>query len=210
MSQPIEYSGEVTLAMTGASGMPYAINLLNALVQSNHKVHLLISSAALVVLNTESGLKVPAKPDIAQRFFTELTQAKPEQIACYGKDEWFSPVASGSAAPKKMVICPASMGTVSAIANGASDNLIERAADVVIKERGQLIILPREMPFSPIHLDNLSKLSHIGVTIMPACPGFYHQPQSIDDLVNFVVARILDHLEIKQALVEPWGYQQTR
>ncbi|MCU4674957.1 UbiX family flavin prenyltransferase [Catenovulum sp. 2E275] len=208
MSQTItEFNGEISLALTGASGMPYAVNLLKALVEANYKIHLLISSAALVVLKTESNLNVPAKPESAAKFFTQLTNAKAEQIQCYGKDEWFSPVASGSSAPKKMVICPASMGTVSAIVTGASDNLIERAADVIIKEKGQLIILPREMPFSAIHLDNLAKLAHLGVTVMPASPGFYHQPQNIDDLVNFVVARILDHLNIKQTLMSPWGYQ---
>lgn len=208
MSEHDQFNAEVTLALTGASGMPYAINLLKALVNANQKVHLLLSSAALVVLKTESGLNVPAKPELASRFFTELCQAKLSQIKCYGKDEWFSPVASGSAAPKKMIICPASMGTVSAISCGASDNLIERAADVVIKEQGQLIIVPREMPFSLIHLENLTKLARMQVTVMPASPGFYHQPESMDDLVNFVVARILDHLKIKQALIEPWGYKK--
>ncbi|EWH09441.1 aromatic acid decarboxylase [Catenovulum agarivorans DS-2] len=198
---------QLTLALTGASGMPYALKLLQALVKANWQVHLLISSAAKVVLKTETELDIPSQPKAAQAFLTEYCQAQPEQILCYGKDDWFSPVASGSAAPKYMVICPCSMGTVSAVTHGASDNLIERAADVVIKEKGQLIIVPREMPFSAIHLDNMAKLAHLGVTVMPANPGFYHAPKTIDDLVEFVVARILDHIGVEQTMVKPWGYK---
>lgn len=201
-------NNQITLALTGASGMPYALLLIKALVRADYTIHLLISSAARVVLKTESGLNIPSKSDSAAEFLTQYSDAKPEQIICYGKDEWFSPVASGSAAPKTMVICPCSMGTVSAISTGASDNLIERAADVVVKEKGQLILLPREMPYSVIHLENLTKLAKLGVTVMPASPGFYHNPESIDDLVSFVVARILDHLNIPQTLLEPWGYKK--
>lgn len=196
----------ITLAITGASGAPYALRLLQALVEADYQVFLLMSSAARVVFATEENLKIPANPEAAKAFFDKYAQAKPGQITVCGKDEWFSPVASGSAAPKQMVVCPCSTGTLSAIATGASDNLIERAADVVIKERGQLILLPREMPLSSIHLENMLKLSQMGVTIMPASPGFYHQPLNIDDLVNFVVARILDHLGIEQQLMQKWGY----
>lgn len=201
-------SNAITLAVTGASGAPYALALLKQLVLANYDVHLLMSSAARVVFATEEDLKIPAKPENATQFFTELMQARDGQIRVYGKEEWFSVVASGSSSPKQMVVCPCSTGTLSAIATGASDNLIERAADVVIKERGQLILLPREMPFSSIHLENMLKLSNIGVTIMPAAPGFYHQPKTIEDLVNFVVARILNHLNIEQQLVTPWGYEK--
>jgi len=197
---------QITLAITGASGAPYALRLLQALVEAEYQIFLLMSSAARVVFATEEELKVPGKPEAAGEFFSQYTQAKPGQIKVCGKDEWFSPVASGSAAPKQMVVCPCSTGTLSAIATGASDNLIERAADVVLKERGQLILLPREMPLSSIHLENMLKLSQMGVTIMPASPGFYHQPKSIEDLVNFVVARILDHLGIEQKLMQKWGY----
>jgi 4-hydroxy-3-polyprenylbenzoate decarboxylase len=182
------------------------MRLLAALAAADYQVYLLISGAARVVFDTESGIKIPASPDGASAFFTEKLAAKVEQIQVFGKDNWFSPVASGSAAPKQMVICPCSTGTVSAIAVGASDNLIERAADVVIKERGQLIIVPRETPYSSILLENLLKLSQCGVTIMPASPGFYHDPQSIDDLVDFMVARILDHLGLEQQLAPKWGY----
>lgn len=197
---------EITVAVTGASGAPYTLALLKQLILAQYKVHLLMSSAARVVFATEEDLKVPAKPDSASEFFNHLLSASDNQIQVYGKEEWFSVVASGSSSPKQMVVCPCSTGTLSAIAVGASDNLIERAADVVIKERGQLILLPREMPFSSIHLENMLKLSNMGVTIMPAAPGFYHNPKTIEDLVNFVVARILNHLGIEQQLVEPWGY----
>lgn len=200
-------SKAITLAISGASGAPYALTLLKQLILASCEVHMLMSSAARVVFATEEDMKVPANPDSATAFFTELTQAKPNQLRVYGKEEWFSIVASGSSAPKQMVVLPCSTGTLSAIATGACDNLIERGADVVIKERGQLILVPREMPFSSIHLENMLKLSNMGVTIMPAAPGFYHNPKTIQDLVDFVVARILNHLDIPQTLVEPWGYQ---
>lgn len=198
----------ITLALTGASGAPYALRLLECLVQADYQVFVLASSAARVVLKTEQGIDWPASPQTLSQQLCADYGAREGQIVACGKEEWFSPVASGSAAPKQMVICPCSMGAVSAIAHGASDNLIERAADVVIKERGQLILVPRESPFSPIHLENMLSLSRIGVTIMPAAPGFYHQPQSVDDLVDFMVARILDHLGVEHQLMQRWGYQK--
>jgi 4-hydroxy-3-polyprenylbenzoate decarboxylase len=203
-----QFAGKITLAFSGASGAPYGIRLLEALVAANYQVYLLISSAARVVFTTESDIQIPASPDKASEFFKTRLNADPQQIIVFGKDQWMSPVASGSAAPKRMVICPCSTGTISAIAMGASDNLIERAADVVIKERGQLIVVPRETPLNAIVLENLLKLSRVGVTIMPAAPGFYHQPQSIDDLVDFMVGRILDHLGLAQELVPKWGYSK--
>ncbi|MDN4501904.1 flavin prenyltransferase UbiX [Alteromonadaceae bacterium BrNp21-10] len=200
---------QITLAITGASGSPYALRLLEILLHADYQVFLLISSAARVVLDTEVQLKVPANPQTASAFFADYFKVDAEQIRVCGKDEWFSPVASGSAAPKQMVICPCSTGTLSAISHGASDNLIERAADVVIKEKGQLIVVPREMPLSSIHLENMLKLSNLGVTMMPAAPGFYHNPQSIEDLVDFVVARILDHLGLEQNIMQKWGYSKN-
>ena len=197
----------VSVAITGASGAPYALALLKQLVIANVQVFIMMSSAARVVFATEENLKIPAGKDKAQQWFSDYLNAEPEQLIVCGKEDWFSPVASGSSAPKQMVICPCSTGTLSAVAQGACDNLIERAADVVIKEKGQLIIVPREMPLSTIHLQNMLALSQVGVTVMPASPGFYHQPKSIDDLVDFVVARILDHLQIDQQLVNRWGYK---
>lgn len=200
----------VTLAITGASGAPYALKLLASLVNAGKDVYVLISSAAKVVFATEENLKIPSRPEDAAAFFSEHCNAKPGQIKVFGKEEWFSPVASGSAAPHTMIVCPCSTGTLSSIAIGASDNLIERAADVVLKERGQLLLVPREMPLSSIHLENMLKLSQMGATIMPAAPGFYHNPETIEDLVDFVVARILDHVGIDQSLVARWGYDTKK
>ncbi|MGB5853731.1 MAG: flavin prenyltransferase UbiX [Oceanisphaera sp.] len=197
---------QITLALSGASGAPYALVLLERLLGSGLQVHLLVSSAARVVMAAEQNEQWPAKPEALAALLSERYQAKPEQLKVYGKEEWFSPVASGSGAPRRMVICPCSMGTIASIAMGISDNLIERAADVVIKEKGQLIVVPRESPYSALHLENMLKLANLGVTIMPASPGFYHQPKTINDLVNFMVARILDHLDLDHTLVSRWGY----
>lgn len=197
---------EVTLAFSGASGAPYGWRLLEVLLQQGIKVHLLISSAARVVFATEHNVKLAAAPDKCTEQLLANFGCDAALLKVYGKDDWFSPVASGSAAPRYMVVCPCSTGTVSAIACGASDNLIERAADVVIKEGGKLILVPRESPLSAIHLENLLSLSRIGVTIMPAAPGFYHQPTQISDLVDFMVARILDHLQVPHQLMARWGY----
>ncbi|CAM2733218.1 flavin prenyltransferase UbiX [Vibrio ordalii] len=196
----------ITLAFTGASGAPYGLRLLECLLAADYRVYLLISSAARVVLATEHGLKLPSGTEAAKAALVEHLHCDASQLVVCGKEEWFSPVASGSAAPKQMVVCPCSAGSVAAIAHGMSDNLIERAADVVMKERGQLVLVVRETPFSTLHLENMLKLSQMGVTIMPAAPGFYHQPQSIEDLVDFMVARILDHLGVEQGLVPRWGY----
>ncbi|MGB2426279.1 MAG: flavin prenyltransferase UbiX [Alteromonas sp.] len=198
---------QISLAITGASGAPYALRLLAQLVAADYQVFLMISSAAKVVFATEEGLQIPSGKELAANWFRKHFNAKQEQIVLCGKEDWFSPVASGSSAPEQMIICPCSTGTLSAVARGACDNLIERAADVTIKERGQLILVPREVPLSTIHLENMLTLSKMGVTIMPAAPGFYHKPERIDDLVDFVVARILDHLGIEQALVSRWGYK---
>ncbi len=198
----------ITLAWTGASGAPYGLRLLQCLLEADYTVYLLISSAARVVLATEHDLKLPSGPEAAKAKLVEYLQCDTDKLIVCGKEDWFSPVASGSAAPKQMIVCPCSTGSVAAIAHGMSDNLIERAADVVIKERGQLLLVVRETPFSTLHLENMHKLSQMGVTIMPAAPGFYHQPKSIDDLIDFMVARILDHLGIDQTLVPRWGYDQ--
>ena len=201
-----QHKQEITLAFTGASGAPYGWRLLEQLLVQGIRVHLLISSAARVVFATEHNIQLPASAENCSRQLQQHFGCDATQLTVYGKDDWFSPVASGSAAPRQMVICPCSTGTVSSIATGASDNLIERAADVVIKERGQLILVPRESPLSAIHLQNLLTLATLGVTIMPAAPGFYHQPASISDLVDFMVARILDHLKLPHQLTQRWGY----
>ncbi|WP_438951225.1 flavin prenyltransferase UbiX [Porticoccus sp.] len=199
-----EFDRSITLAMTGASGAQYGLRLLECLVQANCQVHFLISEAARVVVETETELTLPGDEEL-EDFLTLNFDAEPDQIILNTSRDWFSPVASGSSAPRSMVICPASGGTISAIACGASNNLIERAADVAIKEKQQLIVVPRETPLSELHLENLLKLARLGVTVMPAMPGFYQNPQTIDDLVDFLVARLLDHLEIEQSLLPRWG-----
>ena len=197
----------ITLAVTGASGSLYAIRLIDCLVKANIHVHLMISDAARVVMATEVGLNLSKSRAKTSNAICDHLSINEKSLSLHSNDNWFAPVASGSSAPKTMVICPCSTGTLAAVANGQSDNLIERAADVVIKEKGQLIVVPRETPFSSLHLRNMLTLADLGVVVMPASPGFYHQPQSIDDLVNFVVARLLDHLGISQTLIEPWGYK---
>lgn len=196
----------ITVAVTGASGAPYALKLIQELTEYYDKVYLMLSSAARVVLATECGVQVNKSPSNIEKELSQQLDIAAGKIEAFSSDNWMSPVASGSSAPKQMIICPCSTGTLSAIANGASDNLIERAADVVMKERGQLILVPRETPYNTVHLDNMTRLSHMGVTIMPASPGFYNEPKSIDDLIDFMVARILDHLNIDHQLGHRWGY----
>lgn len=200
-----QFQKTVTLAMTGASGAQYGLRLLECLVQAGVQVYFLISEAAHVVIEAETDISLPRNEDELEEYLIENFDAEPGQICVYGKRDWFSPVASGSASPTSTVICPASGGTISSVANGASNNLIERAADVAIKERRQLIMVPREMPLSEIHLDNMHKLARMGVTIMPACPGFYQRPQTVEEIIDFVVARVLDHLGVEQRLLSRWG-----
>jgi flavin prenyltransferase len=195
----------ITLAITGASGAIYGVRLLEELLKVGCQVHLLMSSAAQVVLATELDLIWPTEPVACQHYLSRLYGCDENQLRVYSREDWFSPVASGSAAPKQMVVCPCSMGTLAAIAHGLSDNLIERAADVVLKERGHLLLVARETPYSAIHLENMLKLTQLGATILPASPGFYHKPTTIDELVDFLVARILDHLNIQQALAPRWA-----
>ena len=200
-----EFSKTVTLAVTGASGAPYALTLMESLVKAGVRVWFMISPAARVVFGEETDLKLPPKAPELERFFTEKFSALPGQIKVYGESQWTAPVASGSGAAVPMVVCPCSTGSLSAIATGASNNLIERAADVALKERRPLILVPREAPYSTIVLENMLKLTQMGAVIVPASPGFYHNPTSIQDLVDFVVARILAQLQLDQTLVPRWG-----
>ena len=189
----------IVVAITGASGAPYAVRLLESLVRAMRPVQLIVSSHGLRLLDTELGIgSINALQEKVggnwSRFVTVFDDA----------DRGAAP-ASGSALSAGMVICPCSMGTLSAIAQGSSRSLVERAADVTLKERRPLILVPRETPLSTIHLENMLRVTHAGAVVMPAAPGFYHRPQSIDDLVNFVVARVLDHLHVEQNLVARWG-----
>lgn len=195
----------VSLALTGASGAQYGLKLLECLLRDGRPVHMMLSKPARVVIGTETDLELPGRAAESARYLAERYGAAPEQLAVYGQEEWTSPVASGSGAPRAMVICPCSMATLSAVAVGASRGLIERAADVVLKERGRLILVPRETPFSSIHLQNMLTLAQAGAVILPANPAFYAQPREIGDLVDFVVARILDQLDVEHTLVPRWG-----
>jgi flavin prenyltransferase len=195
----------ITLALTGASGMPYAMRLLETLLAGGHTVFLVYSQAAQFVAAQEMQLALPAKPAEARRLLIEKFACQPEQLQVFAREDWMAPIASGSGAVDAMVVCPCTMGALAAIAHGMSDNLIERAADVMLKEGRKLILVPREAPFSAIHLENMLKLAKLGVVILPPNPGFYHQPRSVDDLVDFVVAKILDQLGVEHQLVERWG-----
>lgn len=195
----------IALAMTGASGAIYGLRLLECLLRARQQVYLMLSTPAQVVIGMETELKLPGRPAEIQDALSAHYRAEPGQLAVFGREQWTAPVASGSNAPRAMVVCPCTSGTLSAIAHGSSDDLLERAADVVIKEQRQLILVLREMPLSVIHLENALKLARLGVTIMPAAPGFYHEPRRIEDLVDFVVARVLDHLQVPQDLIPPWG-----
>lgn len=171
---------------------------------ADRQVGLLISKAAQVVIATETEIKLPGRKSWAA-FFSEKYSAKAGQIQVYGTEEWLAPVASGSGKWGAMVVCPCSTGTLSAIATGASNNLIERAADVALKERKSLVLVPRESPYSEVHLQNMLTLTRMGAVILPASPGFYNKPSRIEDLVDFIVARILNHLDVPQTLVPDWG-----
>jgi 4-hydroxy-3-polyprenylbenzoate decarboxylase len=195
----------VTVGMTGASGAQYGLRLVECLIKADYGVYLMFTKAAQIVVGSETDCKLPGRTAAQTRYLSQLYGARDGQLRVFGDEEWTSPVASGSGAPLRMVVCPASMATVSAIATGASENLLERAADVVIKERGNLVIVPRETPFSAIHLENMLKLSRLDVTILPANPGFYNRPARVEELVDFIVARVLDQFDIEHDLMKRWG-----
>ncbi|EWH01866.1 flavin prenyltransferase UbiX [Halomonas sp. BC04] len=199
------FKAPVTVAITGASGAQYGLRLIEALVAAEHEVWVMVSKAAHLVIATETDRELPARPERLAQALSERCAAAPGQIRCFGREDWMAPVASGSGAASAMVICPCSTGTLSAVATGASNNLIERAADVALKERRTLVLVPRETPLSAIHLEHMLALSRLGAVILPAAPGFYHRPQGIDDLVDFIVARILNQLGIDHRLMPRWG-----
>ncbi|MFO1455362.1 MAG: flavin prenyltransferase UbiX [Steroidobacteraceae bacterium] len=195
----------ITVGLTGASGAQYGLRLVECLVKADYQVLVMFTKAAQIVVGSETDCRLPGRTAEQTRYLSSLYGARDGQLRVYGDEEWTSPVASGSGAPRRMAVCPASMATVSAIACGASENLLERAADVVIKERGNLVIVPRETPFSPIHLENMLKLSRLGVTILPANPGFYNRPTQVEAMVDFIVARVLDQFGIANDLMARWG-----
>jgi 4-hydroxy-3-polyprenylbenzoate decarboxylase len=195
----------IAVAITGASGSAYALRLLESLIAADRDIYLMISQAGQIVLKMESNLELPGQPAAMEKLLTQRFNARPGQLQVFGRQQWMAPVASGSNPPGAMVVCPCTTGTLSAIACGASNDLIERAADVVLKERRKLILVVRETPFSDIHLENMLKLSRMGAVVMPANPGFYHNPTTLQDILDFMVGRILDQLDIDHRLMSRWG-----
>lgn len=201
------------VAMTGASGAAYGLRLVEVLLRKGHRVDLLLSDPARQVLRQECGLSLQEQEeaivDTLAGYFNfsakdSSDEKKKANLRYFALQDWEASVASGSGGRRPMVICPCSMGTLSRVRHGISGNLIERAADVTIKEQGRLIVVPREAPLSVIHLENMLALARMGVILLPAAPGFYHQPRSVQDLVDFVVARILNSLGLAQDLLPAW------
>ncbi len=196
---------KVTLAITGASGMPFATVLLQELLAHDCTVHLVISQAGILTFNQEINFNLPSSPSkIYEILVHKLNLVNANKLSVYGVKDWFAPIASGSSVDDVMIVCPCSMATLAKIANGIGDDLICRAADVVLKERKDLIIVPRETPFSSIHLTNMLKLAQLGVSIIPPVPAFYTLPKTIDDIINFIVSRILDQAQISNNLSKRW------
>jgi 4-hydroxy-3-polyprenylbenzoate decarboxylase len=199
------FNKTVAVALTGASGIQYGLRLIDCLIQADCQVYVLMSKPAKVVMGMDTDIPVPSKTSDVQRDFTERYGAKPGQLHAFGQEQWTAPVASGSGAPDAMVICPCTTGTLAAVAAGNCNNLLERAADVVLKERKTLIVMPREMPFSVIHLENMLRLANAGAVIMPPNPAFYTLPKTMDDIIDFVVARVLDQLDVSHTIMPRWG-----
>jgi len=204
MSQS-SYNQRLIVAMTGASGAAYGLRLIERLGQAGVEQHLLISDAARVVLKQEMDIVLPDAAQDVAGYLADRLEIAAVGLKSYALNDWFSPAASGSSGIHAMAIVPCSIGTMARIATGASDNLIERAADVMLKERGRLVLMPRETPLSSIHLEHMLKLSNLGVHIIPAMPGFYHRPQRIEELVDFMVDRVLVHLRLEPEGMQRWG-----
>jgi len=189
----------IVVGITGASGAPYAVRLLQQLAAAHRPVSLIVSKYGLRLLETETGIRsmVELRKEVGENAWDSC-------IETFSNDDRGASPASGSALTAGMIVCPCSMGTLSALSVGASRSLIERAADVTLKERRKLILVSRETPLSAIHLSNMLRLTRAGAVVMPASPGFYHRPKQIADLVDFVVARMLDHLGVAQSLVKRW------
>ena len=195
----------VALAITGASGAAYGIRLLEVLLGSNIQVQLMLSNPGRMVITQETGLKLPSATIPTRDALGAYLGVSTTGLTVHAREDWFAPVASGSNPPDAMVVCPCTTGTLGEIAAGTSRSLIERAADVALKERRPLILVVRETPFSAIHLENMLRVARTGAVILPANPGFYHKPQRIEDLVDYMVARVLDHLRIEHSLMARWG-----
>lgn len=194
-----------TVGITGASGSPYALRLLQVLLQQGHNVYLCISGDGLKILSDEAGILLKGSETDIQYALERQFDAKEGQLRYFDEDNMYTPIASGSTRVDAMVVVPCSMKALSSIANGFASNLIERAADVTIKERRRLIVVPRETPLSVIHLRNMLTLAEAGAHIVPAMPGFYHHPKHLQDIVDFVVGRVLDAMGVENAITPRWG-----
>ncbi len=194
----------VVVAWSGASGIGYGLRLVDVLLAAGIRVELVYSAVTQVVARQELDLALPAAPDAAATLLRDRFKAG-DALQVYGREQWFAPIASGSNAADAMVVCPCSMGTLAAIAQGLAKNLIERAADVMLKERRPLVLAPRETPLSAIHLENMLRLARAGACILPANPGFYHRPRRVEDLIDFVVMRICDQIGVATDLLPRWG-----
>lgn len=195
----------IAVALTGASGMPYGLRLIECVLLAGARVQVLYTQAAQIVMKQELDLSLPSRASDAQKWLCKHLDTDSSRLQVYGRDDWYAPLASGSNPPDAMVVCPCTMGSLASIAAGLSADLIERAADVCIKEGRKLVLVPREAPYSTLHLENMLRLSRMGVVILPPNPGFYHHPETIQDIVDFVVARILDQIGIPQTLMTRWG-----
>lgn len=195
---------KIVVGITGASGSIYGLRLVEELLRAGKQVSLLLTNAGRQVLAFETGLSLAEEP---AECLAQLRQhfSAGNELTHYGLNDFFAPVASGSSAPDALVICPCSMGTAGRIAAGLSDNLLERIADVALKEQKKLLLVPRETPFNQLHLENLLRLSKAGAQILPAMPAFYQKPQSVEDLVDFLVGKILDNLGVEHQLFTRWG-----
>jgi 4-hydroxy-3-polyprenylbenzoate decarboxylase len=193
-------ASEVAVALTGASGAAYGLALVRALAARGHRVHVVVSAGGARVLREECDLSLnPRSLDPRA-----LAPETPDLLRVHSVEDYGASIASGSYPLRAMAVCPCSMGTLARIAAGTAENLVTRAADVCLKERRPLVLVPREAPFSAIHLGNMLRLARAGATILPASPGFYHRPKTLDDLVRFVVARTMEHMGVPQDLVPPW------
>ncbi len=202
MSSPAKVDTPLVVAITGASGAPYAVRLLEQLIASRTRISLIVSRHGWRLLETESDIAdLPA----LRKAVGGDAAAWDSSVTVFDDDDRGAAPASGSALSRGMVICPCSMGTLSAVATGSSRSLIERAADVTLKERRKMVLVTRETPLSAIHLGNMLRVARAGAVVLPAAPGFYNRPQAIGDLVDFVVARVLDQLEIPHQLGKRWG-----
>jgi 4-hydroxy-3-polyprenylbenzoate decarboxylase len=197
---------DLVVALTGASGAPYGVRLLEALLRAGRSVHLSISPAAVEVMARELGRSVNLERFVLHDLLGECTPPVPADRLCYHHfGDFQAGIASGSFLTAGMVICPCSMGTVGAIAHGLSQNLIHRAADVHLKEKRKLILVPRETPLHLIQLRNLTACAEAGAVILPAMPAFYTMPQTLEDAVDFIVGRICDQLGVEHQLLRRWG-----